>query len=148
MRESWQALSKRKGLGSVVTFSGWLPQGACAERLQHADVLILPSLFECGGAVVLEAMAMGLPVIATGWGGPADYLDESCGILVKPDSRQALVDGFAGAMLKLATSPQLRRDLGEAGYRRARAHFDWERKIDQILKFYELAKQTRTTLKN
>ena len=148
MRESWQALSKRKGLGSVVTFSGWLPQGACAERLQHADVLILPSLFECGGAVVLEAMAMGLPVIATGWGGPADYLDESCGILVKPDSRQALVDGFAGAMSKLATSPQLRRDLGEAGYRRARANFDWERKIDQILKFYELAKQTRTTFKN
>jgi glycosyltransferase involved in cell wall biosynthesis len=144
MRESWQALVELRGLGSVVNFSGWLPQKACAERLRQSDVLVLPSLHDCGGAVVLEAMAMGLPVIATEWGGPADYLDETCGILVKPDSRQALVDGFAGAMLKLATSPQLRADLGEAGYRRARENFDWERKIDQILEFYEIAKQTRT----
>ena len=146
MRENWQALSKQKGLDSVVTFSGWLPQEACAERLQHSDVLVLPSLFECGGAVVLETMAVGLPVIATDWGGPADYLDETCGILVKPDSRQSLVDGFAGAMLNLATSPELRADLGEAGYRRARENFDWERKIDQILEFYEIAKQKRAPL--
>jgi glycosyltransferase involved in cell wall biosynthesis len=99
----------------------------------------LPSLFECGGAVVLEAMAMGLPVIATDWGGPADYLDESCGILVKPSSREALVDGFASAMQRLAQSPELRARLGDAGYKRAREHFDWEHKINQILKIYELA---------
>jgi glycosyltransferase involved in cell wall biosynthesis len=139
MRESWEALVKRRGLGSVVKFSGWLSQPACAVRLQQSHALVLPSLFECGGAVVLEAMAMGLPVIATDWGGPADYLDQSCGILVKPSSREALVDGFADAISKLAKSPELRARLGDAAYQRAREHFDWERKIDQILRVYELA---------
>jgi glycosyltransferase involved in cell wall biosynthesis len=105
------------------------------------DVLVLPSLFECGGAVVLEAMAVGLPVIATAWGGPLDYLDQSCRILVAPDSREALVAGFAAGMKTLAQSHPLRNKMGEAGYARARQHFDWQRKIDQILELYRLAQQ-------
>ena len=143
MREDWQGLVDEMGLSSVVKFSGWLSQQACALRLQQSDVLVLPSLFECGGAVVLEAMAMGLPVIATEWGGPADYLDGSCGILVKPNSRQSLIDGFASAMTTLAMSSELRTRLGRAGNTRAREHFDWERKIDQILKLYDLAVQQK-----
>jgi glycosyltransferase involved in cell wall biosynthesis len=143
MRESWQSLADRLGLSSVVKFSGWLSQEACALRLQQADVLVLPSLFECGGAVVLEAMAVGLPVVATAWGGPTDYLDESCGILVKPQSREALIAGFASAMKTLATSPDLRNRLGQAGYARARQHFDWEGKIDHILEQYNFAMQSK-----
>jgi glycosyltransferase involved in cell wall biosynthesis len=139
MRESWQGLADQMGLNSVVRFSGWLTQEACALRMQEADVFVLPSLFECGGAVVLEAMAMGLPVIATAWGGPADYLDESCGILLNPSSREELITGFADAMTRLAMSPDTRKRLGQAGYVRARAHFDWERKIDQIMTFYQSA---------
>lgn len=144
MRERWQALADQLDLCSVVKFSGWLSQEACAVRLRAADVFVLPSLFECGGAVVLEAMAMGLPVVATAWGGPTDYLDSSCGILVNPDSRESLIAGFCDAMTRLATSPDLRLRLGQAGYARAREHFDWQRKIDQILEFYKLAVRSRT----
>src|SRR5229473_2236824 len=141
MRQTWETLTAELGLKSVVTFSGFLSQQDCARRLQAADVLVLPSLFECGGAVVLEAMAVGLPVIATAWGGPLDYLDQTCGILVAPDSREALVAGFAAGMKALAQSHQLRTKMGEAGYARARQHFDWQRKIDQILELYQLAQQ-------
>ena len=84
MRSAWQVLAEQMGLSDVVTFSGWMSQRDCALRLQQADVFLLPSLFECGGAVVLEAMAMSLPVISTAWGGPLDYLDDSCGVLVQP----------------------------------------------------------------
>lgn len=143
MRESWQNLAEQLRLGSIVQFTGFLPQQACALRLQQADVLVLPSLFECGGAVVLEAMAMGLPVIATAWGGPTDYLDPSCGILVQPDSRESLIAGFASAMTTLAQSPALRETLGQAGLARARAQFDWERKIDRITGLYEQAIKIR-----
>jgi len=41
---------------------------------------------------------MGLPVIATKWGGPADYLDDSCGVLVPPIGRAEMVKRFASAM--------------------------------------------------
>src|SRR6266852_1724509 len=133
MRQTWEILTDELGLKPVVTFSGFMSQQDCAERLKSADVLVLPSLFECGGAVVLEAMAMGLPVIATAWGGPIDYLDESCGILVEPDSRNALIEGFYSGMKKMAMSSELRCRMGNAGYEKASRQFDWSKKADQIL---------------
>jgi len=122
-----------------VVFHGFMPQDQCAELIAGFDALVLPSLCECGGAVVLEAMAIGLPVIATKWGGPADYLDESTGILIEPTGRERFIEDTAEAMLKLAQSPELRRKLGKAGRARVVKEFDWERKIDAALKVYDRA---------
>ena len=142
MRQAWESLADRLGLNDIVRFSGWMSQEACARRLEESDVFVLPSLFECGGAVVLEAMAMELPVIATSWGGPTDYLDGSCGILINPDSRESLIAGFAMAMKTLAQSDELRHRMGRAGYERARRLFDWDLKIDHILQIYQSAIDT------
>jgi glycosyltransferase involved in cell wall biosynthesis len=119
-----------------------VPQVECAHKLKDSDVFVLPSLYECGGAVVLEAMACGLPVIATKWGGPLDYIDQSCGILVEPTSRPAFVQGLAAAMLDLATNPDRRRSMGDAGRRRAADEFDWQRKVDRILEIYRRSART------
>lgn len=137
LRQELEAQAVNLGLGERVKFFSWLSQKECAMRLEHASALVLPSLLECGGAVVLEAMAMGLPVIATKWGGPADYLDTTCGILIEPTSREALVNGFTDAMLKLVHYPEWRSQMGRAGQERVRQHFDWERKIDRILEIYQ-----------
>jgi glycosyltransferase involved in cell wall biosynthesis len=126
--------------GEGVRFTGWLPQSACADRLREADALVLPSLLECGGAVVLEAMAMGKPVIATAWGGPLDYLDERCGVLVPPASREALVHGLAEAMVRLAASPELRREMGRHGREKVVRDYDWEVKVDRVLALYREAR--------
>ena len=144
LRQQLEALTVKLGLSEQVTFSGWLSQEQCAVKLENADALVLPSLLECGGAVVLEAMAVGIPVIATKWGGPVDYLNDSCGILIEPTSREALLEGFIEAMHKLAQNPQLRSQLGEAGKELVRQHFDWERKIDSILEVYDLATNIKT----
>jgi glycosyltransferase involved in cell wall biosynthesis len=122
-----------------VQFRGWLSQAECARRLQDADALVLPSLLECGGAVVLEAMSMELPVIATNWGGPKDYLDASCGILVEPDSRKAFIDGLADAMIQLATKPEVRHSMGKAGRQRILDQFNWDTKVNRILEIYQEA---------
>jgi glycosyltransferase involved in cell wall biosynthesis len=92
---------------------------------------------------VLEAMAMGLPVIATKWGGPADYLDEKTGILIEPTGRESFINEIAEAMIKLAQSPELRHQLGQAARTRAVAEFDWEKKIDVIMEVYARAAQSR-----
>lgn len=131
--------AEERNLRGSVRFSGWQSPTNCAQRLRESDALVLPSLMECGGAVVLEAMAMGLPVIATNWGGPADYLDESCGILIDPASSEEFVGGLAAAMTKLALSPDLRQTMGRAARRRVRQHFDWEVKADKILQIYRMA---------
>ena len=94
----------------------------------------MPSLRECGGTAILEAMALGKPIIATNWGGPADYVNASCGILVDPSSKTGFVDGLAEAMLRLAGSPELRRSLAEGGIRRVlEDNLDWNSKADRIL---------------
>lgn len=120
-----------------VRFMGWLPQRACAQVLRDTDCLVLPSLYECGGAVVLEAMSMGKPVIATAWGGPADYLDASCGVLVTPSSREALIQGFEDAMVQLAASPEKRALLGARGQQKVRDEYDWEIKVDRMVGIYQ-----------
>jgi glycosyltransferase involved in cell wall biosynthesis len=137
LRGELEAQTARLGIDSSVVFSGWLSQDQYALKLQQADALVLPSLREGGGAVVMEARAVGLPVIATNWGGPGDYLNSSCGILVEPASKQGFVKGLTDAMLKLAQSPELRQSLGCAGRERVREHFDWERKVDRILEIYQ-----------
>lgn len=119
-----------------VSFMGWLPQHACAQELRRADCLVLPSLLECGGAVVLEAMSTGKPVIATAWGGPADYLDDSCGVLVPPTGRDGLIQGFAEAMLRVASSPARRLEMGQNGLAKVARLYDWEVKVDRIVELY------------
>ena len=88
---------------------------------------MLPSIYECGGAVVLEAMAAGIPAIATAWGGPTDYLNEECGILIEPISPEAMVKGFAAGMHKLISDRELAARMGAAGRRRVEAEFDWQK---------------------
>lgn len=134
--ERLQALAKALDLQDVVTFHGFLPQSECAAKMARADALVLNSLRECGGAVVLEAMGLGLPVIAADWGGPADYLDPSCGILVSPVPRSTFVPRLAEAMQRLANDPGLAGRMGALGAAKVRAEYDWEKKIDQMLQIY------------
>ncbi len=119
-----------------VRFTGWLPQTVCARELAGVDCLVMSSLHDCGGAVVLEAMSMSKPVIATAWGGPLDYLDESCGILIEPRDRDALVSGFAQAMVRIANSPAERLAMGRAARLKIEHHYDWDVKVGHILHLY------------
>ena len=134
---SLKSLAVDLGIKEWVAFHGFQPQSKCAEHMARTDALILNSLYECGGAVVLEAMSLGLPVIASDWGGPADYLDPSCGILVNPVPRESFAQRLADAILCLAQDPELSRRLGVAGAEKVRAEFDWEEKVARMLSIYE-----------
>ena len=79
---------------------------------------------------------MAMPVIATNWGGPADYLDSSCGILVDPTSRDGFAVGLRDALQTLAQRPHLRFAMGRVGRQKVVDHFDWEVKVDRIVEAY------------
>ncbi|HSC63340.1 MAG TPA: glycosyltransferase family 4 protein [Caldimonas sp.] len=127
----------------VAHFAGWLPQATCLQWLVRADSLVLPSVRECGGAVVLEAMALAKPVIAAAWGGPLDYLDATCGVLVPVSSSDGLMQALEAAMIGLSASPDLRRRLGEAAAARVQAEFNWKTKVDRMVELYAQALQPR-----
>jgi glycosyltransferase involved in cell wall biosynthesis len=86
--------------------------------LAAADIVVVPSRNEGMGRVIVEAMALGLAVVAAAVGGIPDVvIDGECGRLVEPDSSGAL----AAALIELGRDPGLRAKLGEAAEARAEA---------------------------
>lgn len=121
-----------------VTLHGWLSREESAEIIRQCDIFIMPSLRECGGTAILEAMALGLPVIATNWLGPASYLNSTCGILIEPTSKEDFVKGLADAMIQLSQSEELRHQMGEEGKKRIlNNYFDWDAKADRIIEIFQ-----------
>lgn len=123
-------------LNELITFLGWKTQQECHQLLINCHVFVLPSVRECGGAVVLEAMSVGLPVIAVNWGGPADYVTPETGILIEPSEPLIFVDDLSKAIEKLAVDSHLRHSAGKAGKKRIEEEFTWQKKIDLILDIY------------
>ena len=120
-----ESIIAKHGLEQEITLHGWVPQDKCPALIAQCDVLVLPSIRECGGAVVLEAMALGLPVVATDWGGPADYINEETGILIPPSSPAELTTGLDNALTSLSGNSELRKKMGLAGRGRIEIEFDW-----------------------
>jgi glycosyltransferase involved in cell wall biosynthesis len=101
--------------------------------LQRLDVFVLPSLSEACSNGLLEAMATGLPVIATSVGGNAALVEEGLtGLLVPPGDPSAL----AKAIIRLIENPTLARDLGARGRDRVRSAFGFRRTIDSLETLY------------
>jgi glycosyltransferase involved in cell wall biosynthesis len=114
-----------------VEFAGFVPD--VRQRLAQADVLVMPSLSEGLGVAVLEAMAMGKPVVASNTGGlPEAVADGETGLLVPPGNAEAL----AGALLALLEDPDRAQAMGKAGRRRAVDHFDRRVIVDRMLSLY------------
>jgi glycosyltransferase involved in cell wall biosynthesis len=72
-----------------------LPKSELAARMQGADLFVVSSLVETFSAAAAEALACGLPVLATRCGGPGEYLTSDLGQLVAPGDPDALRDGLA-----------------------------------------------------
>ena len=134
--ENLKALSTSLGLADKVRFLGFVDQKEIPGIVRASRALVLPSLYECGGAVVLEAMALGKAAIATNWGGPADYLDPTCGILVEPVSVDGFVENLRAAMERLLDYPELAAEMGLHGRKKIEELYDWDKKIDLMVTHY------------
>ncbi len=97
-------------------------------------MLVLPSWIEGLPLVVLEAMAAGVPVVATSVGGtPEAVVDGETGLLVPPRD----VDALAGAIDALLSDPERAQRLGAAGRRRARERFDADAAAQRVVGLYD-----------
>ena len=98
------------------------PPAMMPEFFQSLDVLLLPSRFESFGLTYVEAMACGLPVIASRLGGhQMSVVDGQTGLLFEPGN----VGDLADKLGRLLDDPELRWRLGQAARERATAEFSW-----------------------
>jgi glycosyltransferase involved in cell wall biosynthesis len=130
----------RLGLDGVVELLG--TRGDVDELLAGADLFVLSSDSEGFPMSVLEAMATGLPVVASAVGGVPELVrDGETGVLVPPRDSAAL----AGAIRRLVADPALRDQLGEAGRRRVEREFSLARFRREHLEIYRAAVRPKRT---
>jgi glycosyltransferase involved in cell wall biosynthesis len=138
-RAALEALAQSEGVADRVHFLGFMPGGSLLfEKLRDYRAFVFPTLAEANGIVIQEAMMMGLPVVSLNWGGPAELLDASTGILLEPESEDAIVKGLAVAMTKLATQPEVAEALSRAARARAEQEgYDWPSLLRNWIGLYD-----------
>jgi glycosyltransferase involved in cell wall biosynthesis len=132
--EGEHPLATARRLGNRQVFlAGWRPHEELPQALNAADALVLPSVAEAFGLVLVEAMACGLPVIACQTHGPAAIVaDGKTGWLIPPDDEDALVD----SLLTAATGQQERRTRGRHAHTASR-RYDWAKIAPRFASLYE-----------
>ena len=132
--EGEHPLAAAARLGNQHVFlAGWRAQELLPQALNAADLLVLPSVGEAFGLVLVEAMACGLPVVACASHGPAAIVaDGKTGWLVPPDGVSALSD----ALLAAASDHEERRARGERAYAESR-RYAWPAIARRLASVYE-----------
>jgi glycosyltransferase involved in cell wall biosynthesis len=119
-----------------VFFAGWRDHDELAEILNCSDVFAAPAVDEPFGLVYLEAMAAGLPAIATSTGGPLSFInvdpDHPTGWLVPPDD----VDATARALANAVSDHAERMDRGRRAARFVRHEFSWATAAESFTVLY------------
>jgi glycosyltransferase involved in cell wall biosynthesis len=118
-----------------VAFQGALPNTELLKHYQSADIFVYPSVWnEPSPLPPLEAMACGLPVIATRGGGLTEEIqDGQTGLLVERGN----VDALALAITRLLADENLRGTMGARGRMRAIELFSWDRVAESLLRSYQ-----------
>lgn len=125
------------GVGSVVRFLGYVPNADVLGWLAagRVDLVAQPSDWEGIPVSLIEALAHGVPAVASDVGGVAELLGHGCGLLVPAGSPQALADGIR----QVLRSPELREALGRAGRARVEREFAVEQVVARLRDLFGFA---------
>ena len=139
LRERLQRLVEESGLCDCVTLRGRVPTRELVEQYQKSDVFCLPTLREPGGGAILEAMACGLPVITSDYGGPRYSVTDDCGIRIEMVNPGQYARDLSSALELLVRREDLRRSMGHRARQRALENFSLQaldRRIQDIYRDY------------
>ena len=132
LRDELHAHAARIGIDSDERFA-FLPfQAPAARYLQAADVYVLPSSWEAFPIGVLEALACGVPQVATDVGGTGEAVVPETGLLVPKRDPTALAE----ALVSLLEDPQRRASMAAASRERHAARFDLEQMVNGTAELY------------
>ena len=116
-----------------------IPRHELLMEMARADVFLFPSLRDGGGTVVIEAMALGKPVICLDSGGPGTHITGECGVKVAPITPTQAIEDLAAALEDLYLNPNLRHRLGKVAKKRAEELYHWDKLGDRLMEIYRHA---------
>ena len=132
LREPLEQLAAELGVADRIIWLGKVPHDEVGWVMSAGDVFVLPSLSEGLPTVVCEAMACGLPVVATAVDGTPEIVDDPVtGLLVQPHD----AGGLAAALARVLDDPDLARAMGAEALRRSEANYTWAanaRRMEQV----------------
>ncbi len=132
-----RSLALRLGLGRAIRIVSWLSRPELFSRMRESDVFFFPSLRDGGGAVVIEAMASGLPVLCLDTGGPGFHVRPEWGIKVAPGNPPAVATAFAAALEDLAHDRARATGLKLEARRRVEEYYLWDRLGERLKGIYD-----------
>jgi glycosyltransferase involved in cell wall biosynthesis len=100
-RRDYEALARELGVEAAVAFRGLVAKDRLAEEMRGADLFVLASRYENNPCVALEALASGLPVVATRVGGLPEVVDDESGLLTAPGDPAGLAEAIQAALARL-----------------------------------------------
>ena len=123
-----------RGMADRVDLIGYVPDEKLVHYYRHAELFVLPSLFEPFGMTAIEAMACGTPVVASKFGGIKNVItDDANGLLVDVQDDEA----FAGAMKRLLAKRDLAGSFGRSACETVQQGYSWEAIARRHIAFYE-----------
>jgi len=144
-RNNLEAQSAALNLEGQVEFAGWVDQGEILGQYAWADMFCFPSIKDFGGAVVMEAMAAGLPCIGVNYGGVGEYITPETGFKIDPDSRDHVTTHLTQYISELVQDPDLRYRMSVAARQQAQS-FMWENKAQALIELYHSLTASRVEL--
>lgn len=133
-REKLQAQTNELGISSNIIWLGWKTQKEAFQIYGLIDVIAMPSLFEGFGLTAVEAMAAGVPVVATDVDGLSEIIDSGqSGILTNVDDSSSI----ASEIIRILSKPDLRYKLSKAGPIHAKHYFSLNNYKESILSAYQ-----------
>jgi glycosyltransferase involved in cell wall biosynthesis len=135
-RPRLEALAARLGIADRLVWTPWSPRSEIFARMRQSDVFLFPSLRDGGGAVVVEAMASGLPVVCLDLAGPGLHIRDEYGIKVPSGRPDVVAAELAGALGRFWCDPGLRARMGRAARARAASFYEWGRLGERLRGIY------------
>ncbi len=135
IKREWADFIKENKLEEFVIFLGYLPPAELNKFYSLANLFILPSLWEGFPNVILEAMAHGIPIVATDVGGVREAISDNYnGLVIKPGDADALMQ----AILKIKNDPALAQKFSENGIQVIKEKFLFQPHLERLIKILEI----------
>ncbi len=137
-----ERMARELGVAKGVTIFGWLPRDEALRRVASADVIVQPGLHEQVSYAILEAMALGRPVICMRKGGSAQIVGDA-GLLVEVREPDQVVADIHQALARLHAEPGLTASLGRQARQRLAARWSWDVVGPMLLELYDRVARRR-----